>query len=283
MSPLRAILILSRLSGLPTIWSNCLAGWWLGGGGNHGDLPFLFAGATFIYLGGAFLNDAFDVEHDRMHRPGRPIPSGAIKLETAWRWGLGWLAAGALSLLALGNVSAVLGLALVVLVVLRSATHRVMGVSVVLSGLCRFLLYILGACVTFRGVTGWAIWCGLALAAYVTGLEFLARWRSEPERTPYWPAGLLAAPILLALILDVGPYRESALLLSAILALWVLRALRQTFWSLERNLQKTISSLMAGIVLVDWLATAKPPRELSFAFIGLLLVTVVLQRLTDEG
>ena len=28
----RAWLVLSRGSNLPTVWSNCLAGWWLGGG-----------------------------------------------------------------------------------------------------------------------------------------------------------------------------------------------------------------------------------------------------------
>src|SRR3989442_723734 len=95
-SLLRTLLVLGRVSNLPTIWSNCLAGWWLGGAENSEQLPFLFAGTTFLYLGGMFLNDAFDVEFDRLHRAERPIPSGAIRLRTAWRWGLVWLALGAL-------------------------------------------------------------------------------------------------------------------------------------------------------------------------------------------
>src|SRR5213075_1303788 len=82
MSFLRTFLILGRVSNLPTVWSNCLAGWWLGGGGNSGMLPFLFAGVTLLYLGGMFLNDAFDVEFDRQHREERPIPSGRISLAT---------------------------------------------------------------------------------------------------------------------------------------------------------------------------------------------------------
>ena len=73
MTFVRALLALGRVSNLPTIWSNCLAGWWLGGGGNDRELPFLLAGSTFLYLGGAFLNDAFDAEFDRQHRPAGPF------------------------------------------------------------------------------------------------------------------------------------------------------------------------------------------------------------------
>src|SRR5438105_11549728 len=99
MSRVSTFLVLGRVSNLPTVWSNCLAGWWLGGGGNFGNLPFLLAGATFLYVGGMFLNDAFDAEFDRRHRKERPIPSGMIALDSVWRWGLAWLALGALSLL----------------------------------------------------------------------------------------------------------------------------------------------------------------------------------------
>ena len=75
---LRALLVLGRVSNLPTVWSNCLAGWWLSGGGNFWKLPFLFFGAAFLYTGGMFLNDAFDAAFDRQRRSSRPIPSGKI-------------------------------------------------------------------------------------------------------------------------------------------------------------------------------------------------------------
>ena len=65
---LRALLVLSRVSHLPTVWSNCLAGWWLGGGGNFAKLPLLFLGVSALYTGGMFLNDAFDADFDRQRR-----------------------------------------------------------------------------------------------------------------------------------------------------------------------------------------------------------------------
>jgi 4-hydroxybenzoate polyprenyltransferase len=74
----RVMLVLGRVSNLPTVWSNCLAGWVLAGGGIQNELLVFCAGATFLYLGGMFLNDAFDTDFDRRHRPERPIVSGQI-------------------------------------------------------------------------------------------------------------------------------------------------------------------------------------------------------------
>ena len=79
---LRTLLILGRVSNLPTVWSNCLAGWWLGGGGNFWKLPFLLLGMSLLYTGGMFLNDAFDEEFDRQRRAERPIPTGKISRAT---------------------------------------------------------------------------------------------------------------------------------------------------------------------------------------------------------
>ncbi|HWV98820.1 MAG TPA: UbiA family prenyltransferase [Candidatus Acidoferrum sp.] len=293
MSGLRTILALSRVSRLPTVWSNCLAGWWLGGGGNPGHLPFLFGGATFLYLGAALLNDAFDAEHDLQHRRTRPIPSGAVTQDTVWRWGLAALVGGALLLLWPGRVTGGFGLTLAFLIILYNTVHRLVTFSPVLKGLCRFLVYVLGASTGEHGVTGAALWCGLALGAYVTGMRWFARWEETPRRVREWPGLLLAVPVLLALLMDVGRYREPALLLSAVLVLWGLLALRQTFWAPERNVPRTVARLVAGIVLVDWLATGPVasvfdlsnhvPRGLSFAFIGLLLGTLLLQKFAPEA
>src|SRR5205823_9118705 len=64
----RTLLILGRVSNLPTVWSNCLAGWLLGGGGSGWMLLVVCLGTTCLFLGGMFLNDAFDVEFDRQYR-----------------------------------------------------------------------------------------------------------------------------------------------------------------------------------------------------------------------
>jgi hypothetical protein len=289
MSSVRTFLALSRPSRLPTYWSNCLAGWWLGGGGNAENLPFLFAGVTLFYLGGAFLNHAFDADFDRHHHPERPMPSGAITQQAVWRWGLGGLAAGALLLLWIGNITGGLALALVILIVVNNAVHRLLPISPVLLGLSRFFVYILAASVAFRGLSGWSIWCGLAVAAYVAAMGWFARWEKVPSRARYWPLIPLAAPVVLALVMNAGPYRKAALLIALVVVLWALRALRQTFLSLHRSMTRTLAGLSAGIVLVDWLAVCPmaaanslsdfAPRELSIAILAFFLGALALQRI----
>lgn len=96
------MLVLARASHLPTVWSNCLAAWWLGGGGSLWALAALLAAATLIYSGGMFMNDAADTAFDRQHRRGRPIPSGQIREGLVWQLSAGFMAAGALLMLGLG-------------------------------------------------------------------------------------------------------------------------------------------------------------------------------------
>ena len=73
--------------------------------------------------------------------------------------------------------------------------------------------------------------------------------------------------------------RAGALLLSAVLVLWVFRCLRFTLWSSQRELPRTISGLVAGIVFVDWLAVADAPRQLSALYLVFFGMAVGFQRL----
>lgn len=271
-------MVLGRVSNLPTVWSNCLAGWWLGGGGNFNHLPYLLFGASFLYVGGMFLNDAFDAEFDLRYRKERPVPSGMIELKSVWRWGLGWLALGILSLACAGRTTAELGLVLAVCILLYDAIHKVLDFAPVLMGICRFVLYVVAASTGLNGVTGNSVWCGLALAAYIVGLSYVARRESRRDVLRYWPLVLLAAPVALAMIVDTGAYREGALLLSAVLGLWSLRCLRYTLWSEERDIGLTVSGLLAGIVFVDWLAVADAPNNAALVFLGLFLLALLLQK-----
>lgn len=276
---LRSLFVLGRVSNLPTVWSNCLAGWWLGGGGNSEKLPFLFIGTTLLYIGGMFLNDAFDATFDQQHRRERPIPSGAIERNTVWKLGFLWLALGELFLLWLGPVTAAAGVSLALCILVYNAVHKIFTLSPVLMGACRFLVYVLAASTGVFGVTGRALWCGVAMGLYVVGLSGLARKETTRVQPPLWPVALLGAPVLLALLVNVGPYREPALLVSLVLALWVLRCLRTAFWTIEVNVGRTVAGLLAGIAFVDWLAVAPEiSRTSSVCFLLLFLAALLTQR-----
>jgi UbiA prenyltransferase family len=274
----RALLVLGRVSNLPTVWSNCLAGWWLGGAGHLGRFLLLCAGATSVYLGGMFLNDACDEPFDAMYRRERPIPAGLIAAQTVWWLSAGWLGLGALLLVLLGKATFFLGLVLVGGVVVYDFVHKLVTFSPVLMAACRFLLYLIAASAAVAGITGLAIWSGLVLAAYVLGLSYLARSESAPGPLRYWPACLLGLPILLALMVNDSRYRACGILLSLVLLVWVIRSLRHSFWTAARNVAYTVSSLLAGIVLVDLLAVADVPVPLVLVFILLFVGALLGQR-----
>jgi 4-hydroxybenzoate polyprenyltransferase len=287
-----ALLVLGRVSNLPTVWSNCLAGWALAGSvpltGDFRqmiDAPVRFlvlcAGASLLYIGGMYLNDAFDADFDRQHRRERPIPSGAIPAGAVWTLGCLWLAAGLSCVVWLAQTNrttAVLALLLVAAILLYDAVHKAFTLSPVLMGVCRLLLVLMAASAARLGITGLTIWSALVLALYVVGLSYIARHESLPGTIRYWPCIFLAAPIVLAAIVNRGDWKMQGRILSAMLIVWSLQALRFTYWSPEKNLGRTVTGLLAGIVLVDLLAVGAATPQVAVLFGALFALTVVAQR-----
>lgn len=276
---LRTLLVLGRVSNLPTVWSNCLAGWLLGGGdGPLSRLLLVCAGTTLLYVGGMYLNDAFDAEFDRQHRRERPIPTGAISEAKVWILGFSWLGLGTLALAFLGLTTAILTFALVACILLYDAVHKALTFSPVIMAGCRFLLYLIAASAAASGVTGLAIWSALVLAAYVVGLSYLARQESTGGFLSYWPCVLLGAPIVLALIVNDAGYAILGIVLCLVLTAWILHCLRPAFWDAQKNIGRAVSGFLAGIVLVDLLAVAGGSLLTTALFVLLFVAALLFQR-----
>lgn len=275
---MRALLILGRVSNIPTVWSDCLAGWCLGGHGNVAALAVVTLAASFLYEGGMFLNDAFDAEFDYHHRRARPIPSGAISRRETWQWGLAWLGLGLASAAWLGVTTLLWAAALCVCIVFYNAVHKWTPFGPFLMGLCRFGLYLLAASVAGWGVGGEVIWKGLALAAYIMGLSYLARGESGRGLVNFWPSLLLAAPVGFAGLIDDGSGWMQAVVFSLVLAAWTWWAMSRSLGRLEPNIGYTVSRLLAGIVLVDLLAVAGGNEAWIGCFAAWFVLALALQR-----
>lgn len=289
----RTLLVLGRVSNLPTIWSNCLAGWALAGGApltgeirQMLDQPLRFAvlclGASLLYIGGMYLNDAFDDEFDRQHRRERPIPSGAIGPRAVWTIGFVWLIAGLACMFWLAQTNmttAILAVLLAATIVLYDAVHKAFTLSPVLMAACRLLLVLMAASAARLGITGLTIWSALVLGLYIVGLSYLARHESLPGSIRYWPCIFLAAPLVLSSVVNRGEWKSQGMTLSIILLVWSLQALRFTYWVPEKNLGRTVTNLLAGIVLVDLLAVGASTPQVAVLFGALFAITVVFQRL----
>lgn len=278
---LRTLLVLGRASNLPTVWSNCLAGWWLGGGGSWPAAFILCLAASCLYTGGMYLNDAFDIEFDRQHRKERPIPAGAISLGAVWAFGLGWLALGLILTFGLPSPATGLAMFLIFAILLYDAVHKLIAFSPVLMALCRFFLVLMAASTGDEGITGIALWSAFALGSYIIGLSYVAKSESTRGALRFWPCLLLAAPLLLAWILNDNapmPYKIRVPIVAFLLVLWIARCLSYTYWTTPRHVGRTVSGLLAGIVAVDLLAIGADPSPLALLFLACFAACLLFQR-----
>jgi 4-hydroxybenzoate polyprenyltransferase len=283
---LAVALRLGRVSNLPTVWTNTLAGIVLAGGhaADRRTLPLIVALSLF-YVGGMYLNDAYDAEIDARERPERPIPSGQVSAETVFTVGFGMMALG-LALLAwtgygvpagtgIGPIMGGLGLGAAI--VLYNRRHKDNPFSPLLMGFCRMLVYVTAGLAIVPELPT-PLWVGaLLLLCYLIGLTYVAKQETLGEVRNLWPLLFLAAPVVYAL---AGALESpTAAALAAAFALWVGVAL----WFLWRrrpgNVPRAVVSLLAGISLLDAVLIAGAGAA-SIAWLAVLgfLLTLILQR-----
>jgi UbiA prenyltransferase family len=194
------LLRLGRVSNLPTVWTNVLAGTVLAGAEwESWRTGAVLLAMTLFYVGGMYLNDYFDRSVDARERPERPIPAGDIAPETVAAIGFGLLFAGVVLLFGLGVGAAISGVLLAVAIVGYDAFHKGNPLAPLVMGLCRALIYGTAAAAAVASVTGTVWLAALALLAYVAGLTYAARQENLDQVGNLWPLLLLAGPIVLAL------------------------------------------------------------------------------------
>jgi 4-hydroxybenzoate polyprenyltransferase len=275
---LRTLLILGRVSNLPTVWSNCLAGWLLAGGTEWIRFTLLCIGASLLYIGGMFLNDACDVRFDTAHRQERPIPSGAISARAVWLWSAALLLGGSLLLAELGLTTALLTLGLVLCIVAYDLVHKQTALAPLLMAGCRFLLYLVAGSAALNGLSAKLLWCAGALALYIVGLSFIARKEAQNVKPDRRASAALMAPVVLALL---SVNSQNVFSLNAILIgflIWVTWSLRRMTKGGAPAIGRTVSALLAGIVLVDMLAVQGGGGMMPLAFLALFVSALILQR-----
>jgi 4-hydroxybenzoate polyprenyltransferase len=245
---------LGRVSNLPTVWTNVLAGAALSGGeAAPGRLALLTLALSLFYTGGMYLNDAFDREVDARERPERPIPSGRIAAGRVFAIGFAMLAAG-LVLLVPGGVAAVgAGAALAAAIVYYDFHHKGNRLSPLLMGLCRVLVYLTAALAVTGRLSAAVVGGAAALLAYLIGLTYVARQENLTEVRNVWPLLFLAAPFLYA-VPAAAAGGAAAAVYAAFLA-WVVHAVSLLRRARPDN-RRAVVSLIAGISLLDALLIA---------------------------
>jgi len=277
---------LGRVSNLPTVWTNVLAGMILAGA-TPLDVrtPLVLIALSAFYIGGMFLNDAFDAETDAVERPERPIPAGLVSRGSVFASGFGMLIFSVLMLVWVGIGftagtgwwPAICGMGLAAAIVFYDWYHKANPLSPLVMGVCRVLVYITAG-VCFSLPVGGAVLIGAGLLlCYLIGLTYIAKQENLGRVETLWPLIFLAAPVIYGLVLAIQQPLVSMFWLA--FSGWMLFAL----WLVKRrgpgDVPRAVVSLIAGISLFDALLIAGAGL---FGFAGLAVLgfflTLVLQR-----
>ena len=276
---------LGRVSNLPTVWSNTLAAAVLSGVTPAPSIFFLLLLAmSLAYIGGMFLNDAFDRNIDAKERPERPIPSGAVSARSVFVAGYIMLAASvsiclvtALTTDGRPLFAFITSAALIASIILYNAWHKNNPISPFIMGLCRVFVYLSVSFALLQSPSTSVYLGALCILCYLIGLTYTAKQEKFGEVKNLWPLGLLIVPIVFgAVSLLNNPAIALPLLLLIACVLW---ALHKVHRRAAGDIPRAVVTMIAGISLVDAVLIAAVASFPLAAFaIAAFFLTLFLQR-----
>ncbi|MDP6689295.1 MAG: UbiA family prenyltransferase [Alphaproteobacteria bacterium] len=243
---------LGRVSNLPTVWSNSLAGLVLAGSGLALDVGFgLMAIMSLFYVGGMYINDAFDQHIDAAERPERPIPSGQVSAGTVYVSGFIMLALGIAALfLWAGWRPGLTGVALAGAIIYYDWRHKTDPIGPAWMGLCRVLVYLAAAFLVTTQPPAVLYMGAGALFCYLIGLTYIAKQENLGAVANLWPLLFLAVPAVAAIWI-AATNGGLALILAVIFVVWMVNALRYLWRRQPGDIPRAVVSLIAGMSLLD--------------------------------
>ena len=178
------VLRLIRLPNLFTAAADSMSGYLLCGGptGSPERWGPLIVASMAIYAAGIALNDLLDLPLDRLERPGRPLPSGALSTKFAGRLILVAFGIGVASASAVGLRASLVALLLIGCVVGYDALLRRTAIGPWVMGLCRGTNVLLGMSIhpMLGGTEGWTVAASYGL--FVAGITWISRHETERGR-----------------------------------------------------------------------------------------------------
>lgn len=271
---------LARVSNLPTCVSNAMVGLAIGAGID--PIPFdalvgSIVAVSLLYVAGMILNDAVDVDVDRVERPERPIPAGRISLKAAYAVAAILIGIALIVLWRLSPQAMAVGLILVAAIVCYDLLHHIFAPAVLLMGAARSLVYLVAASAVsypFNPVLG-GLFAG-ALGVYVVLVTLIARGENTRRTNRSWMA--LVAPLVVLAV--AGVLQPVNWMLTGAAAVVLLGWTGLAFARLRQTRTKQgVMAMLAGICLVDaFLLTLIDRPALMAASLACFVLTALAHR-----
>ena len=237
---------------------------------------------TLFYIGGMYLNDAFDAGIDAVERPERPIPAGRVSRGTIFAAGFVMLGVGIFLVATqvtdwrVEPSAALSAIALAGAIVIYDAWHKSNPLSPVVWP-CRALVYTTAAYCVAVPLTD-AVLLGAGMLCYLVGLTYVAKQENIGEVKNMWPLAFLAASVIYGIwlatetdITVLGPL--------AVFTAWIFYALRLVRRRAPGDIPRAVVSLIAGMCLFDAMVImAAGEPVLALVSLGGFVLTLAFQR-----
>lgn len=216
---------------------------------------------AFLYGGGIVFNDVFDAELDKVERPERAIPSGAITVKEASFLGALLLVLGIVLAFSCGILSGFLAVLIAVfaLVYNKWGKHRPL-LGPLNMGFCRGLNLLLGVSILSSAVTDW-YFLAIIPVIYIYSITMISRGEVHGgNRTTLYLASFLYLAVISS-ILYFSFVRDTwqwALIFLIPFSVMIFKPLLKAIRNPEgKNIGKAVKAGVISLILMDaaWAAT----------------------------
>ena len=272
-----AVLELCRVSNLPTVISNCVAGSLVAEGILGLALIFVLIGASLVYSGGMVMNDAVDFRYDKEFKKDRPIVSSKISLFSSWQLAVLFLVSGSV-FLGIGSTSYFWVALLIISIIFYNVFHKKFGITIYVMGFCRSLLYFIAG-YTISLSNSVILW-GLVLGLYTAGITLVARGEDTDQKVKMIGIILLTAPVFLSIYCSLVSLNLIVPIIfsSSALIVLILYSLRIINSENPGKIGKAVSLLIAGMCIVDSMAVSSVIGYQGLLFIFGVPIVLIFQR-----
>lgn len=289
----RALLATLRIANAPSVVSNVWLGymvgwlavwnWWDPNAMAWGNAALACLSGVLLYFSGNLANDWFDRNWDARMRPERALPSGLFPPSAYLISAVILASAGIILAFFLNPMSGYSALFIVAAITIYTYFHKRAIWAVIPMGLCRAGLYFLGYFATWlsfdqldaAGYDAWSyaldkletpVILGFGLFSYIAGLSLSARYEGMAD-APQGPKVISLAMLILPIPAMSSSYMGYFPLFGIVgmlpFAAWLALCLTR----FKKPVPRYVSALLAGIPLVDFIASAPIALGLSGSLI----------------
>lgn len=238
-----------------------ISGYFLNGNINYSSVFLLCLSTSGLYAGGIVFNDIFDAELDKIERPERAIPSGAIRMGEAVILGFLLLIMGiaAAFYVSLFSGMIALGIAIAALIYDKFSKHDSF-LGPLNMGLCRGMNLWLGLGILSYSFNQWQI-LGMIPLIYIFSITMISQGEVHGGKVRNLYIGGFLYLIVICFILTVARIKDNLLLSLIFLLPFAFMILSPLVKAIEdpvgKNIGKAVKAGVVSLILMDaaWAAT----------------------------